>query len=73
MNSTENTVQEVESHVVPEDRNENRVDMKAGDHVKRTHSPVCELRVGGWCAPEDEIPKGGWRGPEDEIPKGGWR
>lgn len=73
MNSAENKRQGTVSQVILEDRNERRVDMKAEDPGEDTHSPVCEIKIGGWCAPEDEIPKGGWRGPEDEIPKGGWR
>jgi hypothetical protein len=47
--------------VVSEDRNESGVDVRAEYKVRRTHSPVCELKIGGWCASEDEIHKGGAR------------
>jgi hypothetical protein len=73
MEIAENKKQGQDSHVVFESQNEQRVNMKAQNPDERMHPQVCELKIGGWRAPEDEIPKGGWRGPEDEIPKGGWR
>jgi hypothetical protein len=49
------------SQAVLEDSSERRVSMQTEKLNKKMLSPVCQLKIGGWYAPEDEIPKGGWR------------